>query len=194
MKVAIGVISSAVMALYMAYSNMSSLLELKNLFENRRRVLLTVILGAAGFIFVMAAILVGSIEMALQHEAQGFILWNAILSVATGFLVVGSICAIAGAKIFPKAKPPVAFAGLPAILGLLENFDMNVILTMVEQFQSAARPGAAPESPIVADAEREAAQAAARATYEAAMRQHPHGDFTVDGLEPAPMRPAGMAH
>lgn len=57
------------------------------------RTLIALVLGAAGFMLFMAGIMLATIDLALQYEVQGFFIWEAILTVATGFVFAGLIAA-----------------------------------------------------------------------------------------------------
>ena len=92
MKVALGLISSIVMPF----------LEVQCMLRHRRRVQFAILLWAAGFIFFMSATMLGLIDLALQYDAQGFVTWTAILSVATLFITLAVLSFALAKVIFPK--------------------------------------------------------------------------------------------
>ncbi len=132
MKVVVSIVSSLIAGWVMAYNGFVPFIELKTILENRRRVMFSVLALAVGFVFVMAFVLLGVIEAALQYEAQGFVLWNALLSVATGFFVLGLFSFILAKVLWPK---PQADLG-----GLLKGLDAASLLALVEQFMPAEEP------------------------------------------------------
>jgi hypothetical protein len=141
MKMLATIVSSLVMGLVMAMSGFSPLLEAQRLLANKRRIFNALLLGITGFIFMIAGFITGLIEAALQYEAQGFVFWSALFTVAAG-LLFGGIACVLGAKAFmpvfmPNRLNMAAFD--PAqfdIMSLLENFLRNA--------NSAPQPSAAP--------------------------------------------------
>lgn len=106
MKVIISVISSLVVGLIMGASNYSPLIELQRLLEARKKVLYAIMLGATAFVFVMTAVILSSIEVAQQYEAQGFLMWNAMLTLSAIFLGVGIFSGAMAKVVFPEPKIP----------------------------------------------------------------------------------------
>jgi len=119
MKAAILLISSLLMGLMF-----------KNVRTMRRRFLGSVVFAAMAFVFIMAAILLGTVDSALQLEGRGTISWSAMLGVAAVFLGAGGVCLLAAKLIFPRPRV---------------NDDF---LALIEQFaQGFAAGAAAPQEP-----------------------------------------------
>lgn len=112
MKALITVASCLFVGLQMVAANYSPIQEIHHFLENKRRILLTAISSAAGFVFIMAAILLGTVEAALQYDAQGFILWSPIFTAVTWFFGAGIFsCLVARLALPVKSVPaPVAFS------------------------------------------------------------------------------------
>lgn len=104
MKLVISVISSLVAGLFLGASGFSPLMELQRLFEARKKVLWAIILGATAFVFGITAVIMASIEVALQYEAQGFLMWSAMLTLSAIFLTLGIICAASAKGVFPEPR------------------------------------------------------------------------------------------
>lgn len=112
---------------------------LKDIFAARRRVIASVVLGATSFVLVMASVLLGLIDLALQFEAQGFILWNAMLGVATLLLALGIGAAFASKAVFPKPKLHLGAMGSMDAQELIQSFEQ-----VVAGFMSMNNPPPAP--------------------------------------------------
>lgn len=138
---------------------------LKDIFEARRKLVASLVLGATAFFLVLASVLLGIIDMALQYEAQGFILWNAILGVATLLLVSAVVCALTARAVFPKPQ---------FHLGMMGTADAEDLIKNIEQmaagfFTSREQPPQQKVAREEAEQEREM------------IRQHPRSDFTFEG-------------
>lgn len=105
MKSLLSLVSSVLLGLWLAAGGGGPILQLQRLLGHKRRILCGLILGAAAFVFVMAAILLAMIDLASQYEEHGFVLWNAILALAAGFLVTGVILAVGARISLPRREP-----------------------------------------------------------------------------------------
>lgn len=137
MKVAISLISSLLIGVMV-----------KDVVDNRRRLIASILLGCTGFIFLMAGTLLGSVNLAMQYDAQEFVLWNTILGLASIFAGVGVLCALTAKWIFPKPNIARTFASVmdpKALSGL-----MGVVTQFSEGMRVAAQgfnPGPTPPPP-----------------------------------------------
>jgi hypothetical protein len=167
MKIVLSLLSAAAVGLLVAANHSASLIEAKTLLQKRRRVIWSVLIGAAGFFLVMSAVLLGVIDLALQYEAQGFVLWNAVLSVAAGFITIGALAFVVAKVVFPK--PDLA-------QGLFGSMALGTGLQFIEQFRHLFEPAA----PVARaqEAPRPAPSEAVEKREE--LRQRPHGDFTIE--------------
>ncbi len=85
---------------------LSAVFELQNLLVNRRRIFYSILAGAFSVPFFFAAIITAAIEAGLQYDAQGFVMWSALFSVASAFGAVAVASLILARALFPKPVPP----------------------------------------------------------------------------------------
>jgi len=163
MKVAVTVISGVCMGLLMAFNGLNPLLQAKAIYENRKRVIFSATLMAAAFMLFMAAFILASIDLALQWEVQGFIIWEAILTVAAGFAVLAVISFVTAKLIFPKPKDDMF-----SMLGQHAGFgDVNVAQVIEAWLGSLQKPEA--QRPIETE----------KAVREE-IKDRPRGDMGID--------------
>jgi signal transduction histidine kinase len=175
MKVAVTLISGVCMGLFMAFNGLTPMLQAKAIFENRRRVVLSGVLAGAGFMLFMAAFILACIDLALQWEVQGFIVWEAILTVSTGFAVLAVLCWIGAKVAFPKPQPN-ALASIGQQLGL---GDIS-LPQLIEQFmQGFTAQAAAQEAEQARAAERAKTQETQTAVKEE-IKERPRGDMGIE--------------
>lgn len=137
MKAAVTIVSGLCVGLLLAFNGLTPLIEAKTVWDHRRRVVISALLGMASFTFVMAAVILGTIDLALQYEVQGFILWEMVLTVSAGFLAAGLVCAISAMAVFPRPKASaLAFLGEQAGLGNV----MEEIQGYVAQMMANTQP------------------------------------------------------
>jgi hypothetical protein len=106
MKFIVTLISSVLVGLTLGASGFSPLLTLQRLMEGGKKVIYAIVLGITAFIFTLAAVISGVIEVTLQLEAQGFLMWSALFSAATTFLALGAVFGIVAKVVFPDVKKP----------------------------------------------------------------------------------------
>ncbi len=190
MKVAITIVSGLCVGLLMAFNGLTPLLEAKAVFEQRRRLMFSAFLGMAAFTFVMAAVILGTIDLALQYEVQGFILWEMVLSVAVGFLVAGAVCGIAAKLVFPKAKPSALAllgeqAGFGNVMEEIQGFVQGYIQQAAVAAQNAAAQAAAasnapPASQTSSRSASAVAEEAPPVVRPEERERHARGDMNID--------------
>lgn len=143
MKAAVTIVSGLCVGLLLAFNGLTPLIQAKTVWDHRRRVVVSALLGMVGFTFVMAAVILGTVDLALQYEAQGFVLWEMMLTVSAGFFAAGIACALSAMAVFPKPKVSAfQFLGEQAGFGNV----MDEIQSYVAQMMAAAN-AAAPSSP-----------------------------------------------
>ncbi len=134
-------------------------LEVKAMYENRGRVVASFIFAAAAFVFFMSGILMGIIELVLQYDDQGFVLWSVMLGIATLFFVLGAICALGAKIIFPK--PPLV--ATPRLQDVIHQ----ILQALAERYPAPPSQG---EDVSVREAMNEREK----------VKHHPRGDFNLD--------------
>jgi hypothetical protein len=77
------------------------------IYENGGRALASVGCGIAAFSFFMTALVVATMDVVLQLDAQGFVGWSALMTAAMTFFVFAAILSIAAVTVFPKPEPTV---------------------------------------------------------------------------------------
>jgi hypothetical protein len=82
-------------------------MEARALYENRGRALASMGCGIAAFSFFMTALVVATIDIVLQLDAQGFVMWSALMTAASTFVVFAAVLGIATVVFFPKPAPTV---------------------------------------------------------------------------------------
>lgn len=123
MKTFATIFSSLVAGLVFGASPVGPMLELQNYFEHKRRFVWSLIFGATAFVFVLAAILFSAVEVALQLEDQGFLIWNAMLTLSVILVGVALVCAGIGKWLMPRAADRfgLSSAQQTRIMELLED-------------------------------------------------------------------------
>jgi hypothetical protein len=173
MKAAVTIVSGLCVGLLLAFNGLTPLIEAKTVWDHRGRVVFSALLGMASFTFVMAAVILGTIDLALQYEVQGFILWEMILTVASGFLAAGLICALSAKLVFPRPKPSaLAFLGEQAGFGNV----MEEIQKYIAQTMSGANAAAQSSAPPPAPTPEQRSQM--EQTEE--RLHHPRGDMNIE--------------
>lgn len=107
MKLIVSIISSLLVGLTLGASNFSPLMELQRFLEHRKKVLYTAVLAMTAFIFLIASVILASIEGALQYQVQGSVMWTPLMTVAAAFLGFSAICGIVAKSIYPLSKANV---------------------------------------------------------------------------------------
>jgi hypothetical protein len=82
-------------------------MEARALYENRGRALASLGCGIAAFSFFMTALVVATMDIVLQLDAQGFVMWSAFLTASFTFVVFAAVLGIATVAFFPKPAPTV---------------------------------------------------------------------------------------
>lgn len=82
-------------------------MEARALYENRGRALAAVGCGIAAFSFLMTALVVATMDVILQLDTQGFVMWSAFMTAASTFVVFAAVFGIATVAFFPKPAPTV---------------------------------------------------------------------------------------
>jgi hypothetical protein len=142
MKSLITVISSLLVGLSLATANFSPLHELQHFLGNKRRILYAAILAAAGFVFMMAAILLGTVEAVLQYDAQGFILWSPLFMVTAWFACAG-IFVLAAARLTLPVRTITPAAHMFPFAELNKEFGIS---ELIERWLNRMAEGA-PQEP-----------------------------------------------
>ena len=104
MKILITVITSLLTGLTLASTDFSPLRELHNLFTNKRRILITLGVAVTGFLLLFSGFIMGLVEGSLQYDAQGFLIWSSLFTVAAGLAIVGAFCMLAAWATFPQPQ------------------------------------------------------------------------------------------
>ena len=113
------------MGLLVATNGLNPLLQAKAIYENRKRVLFSGALLAAGFTLFMTAFILATVDIALQWEVQGFIVFESILAAAAGFAGLAIICLVMAKLIFPKPKANLGeFNFAPLIESLIKSLEL----------------------------------------------------------------------
>lgn len=113
------------MGLLAATNGLNPLLQAKAIYENRKRVLFSAVLLAAGFTFFMSAFILAAVDIALQWEVQGFVVLEAVLVVAGGFAVLAVMSLVLAKLVFPK--PNVSLSEInfaPLIESLIKSLEL----------------------------------------------------------------------
>jgi hypothetical protein len=141
MKVLITVISSLLVGLALASTNFSPIHELHSLFVHKKRILAAAGMAVTGYVLILTGMIVGIIEGALQSDAQGFMMWSSLFSVAVGLAMAGFALVIVSRLMVPTltAEHQSLLADLNRQFNLTENLE-KFIKAMSE---NAARPGPA---------------------------------------------------
>ena len=138
MKFIATVISTVVVGLIVASSKPFA--EFQQLVTNKKRLVYSAIFGLTAFVFVMAGIISGAIEAALQFEVQGFVFWSALMTVSAAFLGCGVMFAVIAKLTLPSfAPPPSPFGELEKHFHVSELIE-GIISKVLENAQTAAAP------------------------------------------------------
>ena len=78
MKNLVSVLTSLFVGVTLAATNFAPLIGWHRFFENRRRIYSAVFLFAGGFLCLLAAIMLGTVDLVVQFEDQGLFFWNPI--------------------------------------------------------------------------------------------------------------------
>lgn len=139
-------------------------LEIKAIYENKARVVVSIGLALAAMGFFMTSFILCIMEIVLQYDAQGFVLWSPMFTIAVLFSCFAT-AAILGAKaVFPKPQDSIA----PQLQVLMHN----ILQGMANQFPAST------EVPNTR-AERESKEVAQEREH---LRQQPRGDINYDQL------------
>ncbi len=101
MKLSSVFLTTLVAGLMLAATNMGPLFELRQAWEERRRLIQYLYLSASAFIFVIAGFIVATIETALQFDAYGAIRWNTVFLCAAVFVALGGLFAFIARRRWP---------------------------------------------------------------------------------------------
>lgn len=85
-------------------TNFAPFHELQHFIQYKNRYISALIFSAIGFVFIMSGLLIGLIEVALQYEAQGFIFWTALFTLASALVILGGLSVIVGRLVIPKRE------------------------------------------------------------------------------------------
>lgn len=99
------VISSLLMGILAATSGFSPLAEFQRFVDNKKRIFYALLIGTSGFIFMVGGFFLAIIEAALQYEAQGFLFWTALFTLATGLLLSGLLFVLVAKVTMPQILP-----------------------------------------------------------------------------------------
>lgn len=104
MKSVLSVLASLFVGVLLADTNFAPMFELQRLARNRRRVLLSLALGATAFALTLAAVILLAIDLVVQYEDKGYIVWNAIVTLTACLAVAALICIWAARRAMPSPK------------------------------------------------------------------------------------------
>lgn len=123
MKMIVSVISSLMVGFTLGATNFATIMELQKLLINRRKVLYSVVFAATAFFMILGALILGSIEVALQIQNQGSVVWTPLLTVALGFMSFATVAAIGARSVYPIktaiVQPPTDQSQIVQILEFL---------------------------------------------------------------------------
>jgi hypothetical protein len=80
-------------------------MEARAIYENRGRALASIGCAVAAFSFFMTALVVATMDIVLQLDSQGFVMWSALLTAAVTFVVFAALLGLAAIAVFPKPAP-----------------------------------------------------------------------------------------
>jgi hypothetical protein len=103
MKTIVTVVSSLLIGLTLANSNFNPIHELQIFLMNKKRIFMSLGLAVTGYILAVAGLLISLVEWALQSDAQGFVIWSAMFTVASGLAIAG-LCFILIARAAVPAR------------------------------------------------------------------------------------------
>jgi hypothetical protein len=105
MKILISIVTSLLAGLTLASTDFSPLHELHNLFVNKRRIFIACGVAVIGFFLVFSGFIMGLVEGSLQFDAQGFMVWSSLFTVAASLAIAGAFCIMGAWAAFPQAPP-----------------------------------------------------------------------------------------
>lgn len=143
-------------------------LEIKALYENKARVVASIGLALAALGLFMTSFIVCIMEFVLQYDAQGFVLWSPMFTVAMVFFCIATAATFGAKAIFPKPQDAVA----PQLQVLIHN----VLQGMANQFPTSNE---VPNTRGTRETERELSDVERERER---LRQHPRGDINYDQL------------
>jgi hypothetical protein len=103
MKMLVTVVSSLLVGLSLASSNFSPIHELQHFLTNKRRIFYSLGIAVTGYLLVFTGLVLSLVEWALQFDAQGFVMWSSLFSVAFGLALTG-IFSVVIAKLMVPAR------------------------------------------------------------------------------------------
>src|SRR4051812_43739563 len=103
MKMLITVISSLLVGLSLASSNFSPIQELQHFLTNKRRIFYSLGIAITGYLLLLTGFVISLVEAALQADAQGFVMWSSLFTVAAGLACAG-IASIVIAKLMVPVR------------------------------------------------------------------------------------------
>lgn len=160
MKLLSAVISGLVLA--------RPLMEIKTIYQKRGRVAVSIALAAGAFAFLMTSLVLGTMEFVLQYEAQGFVLWSVMFTLAVIYFCFAVLTAILSAATFPKPEYVA-----PQIQELIHN----VLQGMANQFPVQDKD--VPNTKANREVERELDEVEEERER---LRRHSRGDINFDNL------------
>lgn len=141
MKMIITVISSLLIGLTLANSNFNPIHELQTFLMNKKRIFISLGLAVTGYILGIAGLLISLVEWALQADAQGFVMWSAMFTVASG-LVIAGVCFV----LIARAAVPVRVEYHESIFQEL-NKQFHFMDSLEAFLKKMAEPGDAAPGP-----------------------------------------------
>ena len=145
-------------------------MQIKSIFEHRGRVLVSVLLGSAAFVLFMTSFVLGTAEIVLQYDAQGFVIWSPLLTLSALYLLFCAIAAISSAAVFPKPEISVA----PQFQEIIHKLLQSLANQYPPPGPETSSRRAAEEPNAVAQEMHEVAREREK------IRQHPRGDLDLD--------------
>lgn len=143
-------------------------LQIKTIYQHKGKVAASMGFGAAAFAFLMVSIVLATMELVLQYEAQGFVLWSVMFTLSVVFFAFALISVFAAKAIFPKPE---------VVAPQLQEVVHNVLQAMANQFP--VQNNEVPNTPANREKEREREEVAEERER---LRQHPRGDMNFDRL------------
>jgi hypothetical protein len=103
---------TALSSIFLGHLAAAPFFELQKILEGRKKFLWSVIFGAVSFVFLMAGILIGLIDAALQYGAQGFVFWDMLLALSLGLAVGSAVFALIAKRIMPHPEKSEVMSGI----------------------------------------------------------------------------------
>ena len=85
-------------------------MEARAIYENRGKVLASVGCGTGAFALLLTALVVATMDIVMQLDSQGLVMWSPLLTAAVTFVVFAAVLGVSAVAVFPK---PAATVHIP---------------------------------------------------------------------------------